>query len=149
MTPVQFVMFVVIFIALEISMRFFCARVFKAWGKVIILLPSSYDSLEHYVVDSGGILSFTCLFDDASDFRSVRKARKAVRELEVDGFLDLRILEVYNVHKTGFRKSLPCFYARRRAARYTSPKTPPQAGIIRPRRRFAVYDLLSDKISAS
>ena len=38
---------------------------------------------------------------------------------------------------------------RRRAARYTSPKTPPQAGIIRPRRRFAVYDLLSDKISAS
>ena len=108
MTNFQVVLAVVISSIIYILFLFFAGYFFKAWGKVIILLPSSHDSLDHYVVvDSDGILGFTCLFDDASDFRSVRKARKAVRELKEDGFLDLRILEVYNVHKTGWRKSLP------------------------------------------
>ena len=108
MTSVQFVFFVVIFVVFEISMRFFCARVFKAWGKIVINVPAGHDDLDHYVTVSNDLdLGFTLILDDAHDFGSVVKARKAVRELEKDGIKGARIFELYSVHKTGWRKSLP------------------------------------------
>jgi hypothetical protein len=108
MTPVQFVVFVVIFVVLESSMRFLCARVFKAWGKIVIHVPAGHDDLDHYVTVYKDLdLGFTLVLDEAHDFGSVVKARKAVRELEKDGLKGARILEVCSVHKTGWRKSVP------------------------------------------
>lgn len=108
MTPVQFVVFVFIFLALEISMRFLCARVFKAWGKVIVYIPGLDGFCPRFVKSlDGSEVSFTLVFDRAFEFGSVRKARNVIQKLEDCGIKNAVILELFSVHKTGWRKSLP------------------------------------------
>ena len=108
MTNFQVVLTVVIGSIFYILFLFFAGYFFKAWGKVIIYIPGHDDDLAHFFKSfNGSEPVFTLVFDSACDFGSVRKARKVVRKLEEVGLKDAMILEVFSVHKTGWRKSLP------------------------------------------
>ncbi len=110
MTNFQVVLTVVISALIYILFLFLVSYFFKAWGKIVVYIPTSPDGLARYVVmSSDSKISFSLVLADAHDFGTVRKARKVVRELEQDGMFDFKILEVYSVHKTGIRKSLPWF----------------------------------------
>lgn len=107
MTNLQVVLAVVISSIINILFLFFAGYFFKAWGKVVVYIPDSVSvsGFDHYVASLD--FCFTLAIDEAHNFGSVSKARKAVRKLEEEGIKGTRILEVYSVHKTGWRKSLP------------------------------------------
>ena len=108
MTNFQVVLTVVIGSIFYILFLFFAGYFFKTWGKVIVYIPGLDGFCPRFVKSlDGSEVSFTLVFDSACDFGSVRKARKVVRKLEDCGIKNAVILELFSVHKTGWRRSLP------------------------------------------
>ena len=108
MTNFQVVLSVVVSSIIYILFLFFAGYFFKAWGKVIVYIPGFDGFCPRFVKSlDGSEVWFTLVFDRAFEFGSVRKARKAVRKLEDCGIKNAVILELFSVHKTGWRKSLP------------------------------------------
>lgn len=109
MTNLQVILSVVV--SMSIYLLFLCLFSYfcKPWGKVVVVYraPDAFDLF--VTADFDVFRGFTCFVDEAYNFKSVRKARKVVRTLESAGYLNVRILEVFSVHKTGCRKSFPWF----------------------------------------
>lgn len=108
MTNFQVVLAVVVSSIIYILFLFFAGYFFKAWGKVVVYIPGLDGFCPRFVKSlDGSEVLFTLVFDRAFEFGSVRKARKVVRKLEDCGIKNAVILELFSVHKTGWRKSLP------------------------------------------